>query len=159
MCIKRLEFEITILFELDNKNKTNLKMSINNLRKKLAFELADFLNKRNLIQVSPKIEIDSEMLRFLVENGFQYHRYIQSDEIIRRLRLGQFLTHQQNQIGVRITRIEFKLNKIKVKSIKKRIRSIQVKSPIYLSIRMVKCRTLNNAAVQNMEEINHLEMI
>jgi len=134
-------------------------MSINNLRKKLAFELADFLNKRNLIQVSPKIEIDSEMLRFLVENGFQYHRYIQSDEIIRRLRLGQFLTHQQNQIGVRITRIEFKLNKIKVKSIKKRIRSIQVKSPIYLSIRMVKCRTLNNAAVQNMEEINHLEMI
>jgi hypothetical protein len=159
LCIKRLEFEITILFELDNKNKTNLKMSINNLRKKLAFELADFLNKRNLIQVSPKIEIDSEMLRFLVENGFQYHRYIQSDEIIRRLRLGQFLTHQQNQIGVRITRIEFKLNKIKVKSIKKRIRSIQVKSPIYLSIRMVKCRTLNNAAVQNMEEINHLEMI
>ena len=115
---------------------------MNKIVNKIKYEIVSFLNTKKRTEISTRIEIDKDFKELLIKKfKINEFRFKQSNELIDSLKLKNFLNHiVDNDTTLEINRVEFKLIKQKNKTIQKRIRSLTIKSPLYLSIRMIKTR-------------------
>jgi hypothetical protein len=107
---------------------------------KIAYEIGVFLNSRRVSASTVKIEINREFKTYLnLEHEINTSRYtIVNRRAIRIFRIRKYLTHNSNEGRINLTQLQFKFVPERVSNIRKRIRLISIRSPIYLSIRMRK---------------------
>ena len=110
---------------------------------KIKFEIISFHNIKKRIEITTQIEINKGFKKVLMKNyNFNEYRFKESEQLVKDFRLKRFFINENdrdNQV-YEINRIQFKLLKIKEKSIKHNNKLIKLKSPIILSIRMAKTR-------------------
>ncbi len=122
-----------------NNNNADL---INNIK----FRMVNFL--RNKAQRFTCNIVVTKDQRFFLQRYFNETRFGNGMQFIRQNRLAAYLRHQENERTYLINNFEIKMNKILIKTIQKRRRTISVKSPATISIRMTKTRNLNLANEQ-----------
>ncbi len=101
---------------------------MNSIIEKIKFEICSFQNMKR-VQTTRKIEIDKTFQSYVIKH-FQLNasRYKQSDDLVLAFNLKRFFKHYSNDFTFEINRLEFKLIKQKQTSIRKRVRTLSIKS-------------------------------
>jgi len=120
---------------------------------KIASAIVCFLRSRAQTKKTFSIDIDEGFKNYLVQNYNINHRnYLNAEGLAGRHRLRRYFRHHTEEYIVTITSFEIKLSRQTVKTIQKRVRTLSVKSPLRISMRLTKFRV---ARVDN----NHNESL
>ena len=109
---------------------------------KIKYELISFHNLKKRTEITTQIEIDKKFKKDLEKNyNLNESRFKESEDFIKNFELKRYFKNENttDHHTYEINRIEFKFLKVKEKSIKNK-KVIKMKSPIFLSIRMIKTR-------------------
>ena len=137
--------------KLTIKSITKMQSESKQLKKKIVYQIALFLNKPRSIQKTVKIEIDEAIKSYLVTTyNLSQSRYRLIPNFITRFKLRQYMSHINEQVQIRLTSFKLKINKAVIAYIQKRVNRLKTMGPLTVSLQMTKTRMLRDESEESL---------